>query len=83
MAETRLDVEDGKYIYIIDDDGVISVLRDGEPWIPPGDYPAKGSKALIALVHEHIELRAELAKVEEALFEANCALGDLKFGLGI
>ena len=85
MAETRLDVENGKYTYIIDDEGHVSVLRHGKPWTSANNFYAVvgGTKALIALIHEHIELLDELAKTEEELNEVKCALEELRFGLGI
>jgi hypothetical protein len=62
MADTRVDVEGGKYTFGIDErTGDIYVLRFGEPWI--GRLQTEhgiGSKALIALVSELAELRAQL-----------------------
>ena len=67
MADTRVDVEDGKYTWVVNDLGEISCLRFRQEWIPCnlGAFSV-GSKALIALIHELHEARQKLKHMQRA-----------------
>lgn len=53
MNEARVDVENGKYTYVIDDAGRVTVLRFGKPWLSHENVP--GGRALGVLIHEIAE----------------------------
>lgn len=81
---TEIEIDGGKYVLGTNDWGELFCLRHGEPWLWDADF-AKGSKMLIALVHEHADLENELrderrrrvAEMERAE-TAESALRDLK-----
>ena len=48
MDKTKIDLENGKYTFIIREDGQVECLRFGEPWITFD----VGSKAIIDLIYK-------------------------------
>lgn len=49
--ETKIMLENGKYIFVISNQGKVSCLRFGEPWVTFKE----GSKAIISLIHKALE----------------------------
>lgn len=70
---TRVKVENGKYTFEVHADGV-HVLRHGEPWL----VIARGSKALIALVHELCDARETQLVLEQRNVRLSAELIDVR-----
>lgn len=70
MSDTRVTVDGTKYTFVVTDEGAVSCLRSGEPWV---NFEA-GSKALIALVHEAHGARAEITVLRQQLKLAEAPL---------
>lgn len=61
---TRIQIEDGKYSFILDDNNLIQhTLRHGEPWQAGHDL-FKYNKCVHAMLWEIMELRKEKAERE-------------------
>jgi hypothetical protein len=67
---TEIKVDNGKYTFIINDNGRVSCLRNGEQWI---EEFKSGSKALIALIHRAADLEQELDSLSVELHGALAA----------
>lgn len=59
----RVEVENGKYTFIVGPTGSISCLRYGEPWIAEGEITI-GSKAIFSLIAELSEAREQIELLE-------------------
>lgn len=60
--ETRVAVEGGKYLFIVDN-GRVRIGRHGEPWI--ADLQCPGIKAIMALIFELEEAREALKRIRD------------------
>ena len=73
---------DETYTYVYDN-GAVSMLRHGEPWLGAGTYaPMQAPKAWIAAANEieelRVELRASQSDLEVTLDDLNEALREIE-----
>ena len=76
---TKIDVEGGKYTFVIGHHGEFFCLRYGEPWVDLASVP--GVKALIALFCEYERLLQKSDNVNDKLFDSTFATALLENGM--